>query len=283
MHNVIGLRIDVDTVKGYKNGVIPLLNLLARYNIKASFFIITGYDSPIRTLPRFFNERGFFKRVFRLRGSLCYKMLSLTRLTFKECIKQIKDKGHEIGLHGYHHFDWQLRLRDWSTRRINKDLCQAIEYFKLHTGLYPHSFAAPGWVTKKEVFLAEENFHFDYCSDTRGISPFYPLIGNKTVETLQVPVTLPTLDELISLGNPNRLIDINIKGNEVYCAHAEFDGMKYISIFEAFLENNLKKGYRFIRLSEMKSHFIKILSSRVIYKTIPGRTNIVAYQGEPDV
>ncbi len=278
MIDFIGLRIDVDTVRGYKNGVIPLLNLLKRLNIKASFFIPTGYDTPFRTLPRFLKERGFPRRVFKLRKSFYYKILSSEDLALRKIIRQIRYDGHELNLHGYRHFDWQLQLGSWTQRRVEKEMHHAIENFKSLTGSLPRSFAAPGWVAKKEVFLAEENFNFDYCSDTRGISPFYPIIGNRLIGTLQIPVTLPTLDELIILGDPKNLLNIDVRGDDVYCAHAEFDGMRYIRIFELFLEKNLQKGYRFIPLYDMIRYLVKIPSSHITQRNIPGRTALVACQ-----
>lgn len=278
MEKVIGLRIDVDTARGYKYGVFPLLDLLRKYNIKASFFITTGDDSSLKAIPRFFYESGFLRRVYRLKGSLCYKLFSVSRFTFEECINQIKEDGHELGLHGYRHFDWQLHLSDWSARRINNEMNLAIENFELLIGSYPHSFASPGWVTKKEVFLAEEKFHFDYCSDARGMFPFYPKVDSRWLKTLQIPITLPTLDEFISLGKPEGLIGINVKKGDVYCAHAEFDGMRYIEIFETFLEKNLRKGYRFIPLFEIKRNVVDAPTSGITYKTIPGRTNVITLQ-----
>ncbi len=278
MNKIIGLRIDVDTKRGYKNGVVPLLDLLKKYNINATFFIVAGYESPFKTFPRLFNERGFSRRLFRLKGGLCYKIFSQGSLTFGQIIRLIKDEGHEIGLHGYHHFDWQIHLDRWSKIRINCELSRAVESFKQYTGSHPCSFAAPGWVTNENVFFAEEKFHFNYCSDTRGVYPFYPFIDNLIVKTIQIPVTLPTLDELISLGNVKQLIEINVKSCDVYCAHAEFDGMKYIGIFESFLEKHLRNGYRFVTLSEIKKYVSDVPSTRVVYKTIPGRTNVIACQ-----
>lgn len=278
MDNLIGLRIDVDTVEGYKKGVITLLDLLRRFNIKASFFIVTGYDTPFRMIPRLFYERGFLRRVFRLKRTLDYKLLSLRSSTFQKVIESIKDDGHELGLHGYQHFNWQLHLREWSVKRIDNEISQAVTNFKLHTGSYPCSFAVPGWITKKEVFLAEKGFHFDYCSDTRGIFPFYPYIDSLKIKIPQIPVTLPTLDELIALGKPNGLLDLDVGRGDVYCAHAEFEGLRYKGKFEAFLKKSIDKGYQFVPLAEIRKYLVHIPFSTIVYKTLPGRTNIIAFQ-----
>lgn len=282
MDKIIGLRIDTDTLLGYKNGVVPLLKLLRKLDIKATFFIVAGYDTPFRVLQRVFKERGFCKRLFRIERVFPFKMFLSCGLTFKKIVGKINGEGHKIGLHGYHHFDWQIHIREWTSERVDIEMSKAVECFKNYTGFYPSSFAAPGWVTKEQVFLAEERFDFDYCSDTRGSFPFYPILDKRKLKTLQIPVTLQTLDELVSLGTARELVDMEVKPGDVYCAHAEFDGMQYINLFEQFLKRKLEEGYRFIPLSEMKQHLNRISTSNVVYRKIPGRTNIIAHQGKTE-
>jgi peptidoglycan/xylan/chitin deacetylase (PgdA/CDA1 family) len=280
MKRIVGLRIDVDTLRGFEKGVAPLIELLRHFNIKATFFIVTGYDNPLRAIPRIITERGFVRRLLTLQSSFRYKSLSLmTRLPFRESIRMIQDNGHEIGLHGNHHFIWQQQMKNWSTDRIQMDMSRAGENFRLHMDFCPLSFAAPGWVTTSEFFLAEEAFHFEYCSDTRGIAPFYPRIGKKVLRTLQIPVTLQTLDELITLGRPHQLSAIDVRDGDVYCAHAEFDGLKHLNTFKGFIERNLKKGFRFVPLKEIKRIATKVPACPILQKVVSGRTQMVSYQG----
>ena len=60
----------------------------------------------------------------------------------------------------------------------------------------PHGFAAPAWFMTDDAFLALEARGFDYLSVSRGVAePFYPRIRGKVLKTLEIPTTLPTLDE----------------------------------------------------------------------------------------
>ncbi|MBP1734977.1 MAG: chitin deacetylase, partial [Deltaproteobacteria bacterium] len=51
-HKIIGLKIDVDTYEGMKNGAPTLLDLLRQFSIKASFFVPMGRDHTGWTVKR---------------------------------------------------------------------------------------------------------------------------------------------------------------------------------------------------------------------------------------
>jgi len=278
MDKVIGLRIDVDTIAGFRYGTIPLLDILKNHKIRATFCIVTGYDNPLRASRRFLSESGFCRRVFSLRKSLNHREFNFFAPTTRDIVKRIKNEGHELCPHGYHHFQWQNNLKKWSQERVSRELQNTIDAFNLLTGTKAHSFAAPGWVTSRNFFVSEERFHFVYASDTRGKTPFYPLFNKKKINTLQIPVTLPTLDELISLGKPQSLPEITAKTGDIYCAHAEFDGISYRNLFEDFIEKQTSRGFTFTPLSEIKKNIANPSISRISWKRVPGRTNTITCQ-----
>jgi hypothetical protein len=83
----------------------------------------------------------------------------------------------------------------------------------------------------------------DYAGDCRGFEPFYPLVKGRRLATLQVPTTLPTLDELLGLegltpGQVNEQVWGLIREDalNVYALHTEVEGGALAETFEAFLQ-----------------------------------------------
>src|SRR5258707_251076 len=60
---------------------------------------------------------------------------------------------------------------------------------------------AAGWQMNAHAYRAEAELGFRYASDARGRSPYQPVIDGKPAGCVQLPTTLPTLDELIGRGD----------------------------------------------------------------------------------
>ena len=130
----------------------------------------------------------------------------------------------------------------------------------------------------------------DYASDTRGRAPFIPSVQGRVFRTLQVPTTLPTLDEL--LGRPeypsDQLVDRYLSwlqsGNfHVYTAHAEIEGMKQLGLFRELLTRALQNGWRITAVEEIARASIAQRDSapvcEMIAGEIDGRSGTLALQG----
>ena len=72
----LGLKIDVDTLRGTREGVPRLLECLARHDVRATFLFSLGPDHTGRALRRVF-RRGFVGKVRRTSVVRHYGMKTL--------------------------------------------------------------------------------------------------------------------------------------------------------------------------------------------------------------
>ncbi|MBN2363026.1 polysaccharide deacetylase family protein [candidate division WOR-3 bacterium] len=271
MHDKICcLRIDVDTKAGLKAGVPEILKTLARQSAKASFFLTTGPDDFAVSALRVFREKDFLEKIITLKSSYINLASGNQSSGLRKTAESILSDGHEIGLHGYSHFRWIAFFNTEKSKFFFKRMLQGIDEFISSTGFSPSFSGAPGWKASVELLRMQDSLGFEFASDVRANAPFYPLTENGTrLKTLQIPVTLPTLDECLVSK-----ISINpaFKDGDVYCAHAELEGIKYKYFFEKILRKNKNAGISFLPLSSLKERgkgeYRKIRTS-----SVPGRNN----------
>lgn len=123
---------------------------------------------------------------------------------------------------------------------------------------------------------AKEAFHLRYNSDCRGAMPFRPLLESGNHGTAQIPVTLPTQDEVI--GRDVKAEDFNgwllnrilrDKGTLIYTIHAEVEGCAYQHNFVDLLKRATQEGVTFCPLSELLSETLPL--GQVVRGNIAGR------------
>ena len=89
--------------------------------------------------------------------------------------------------------------------------------------------------------------------------PFRPLLESGNPGTAQIPVTLPTWDEVIGRD----------KGMPVYTIHAEVEGCAYQHNFVDLLKRAAQEGVTFCPLSELLSETLPL--GQVVRGNIAGR------------
>jgi undecaprenyl phosphate-alpha-L-ara4FN deformylase len=289
-----GLRIDVDTLRGTRLGVPNLLQLLAGYGIKASFFFSVGPDNMGRHLWRLLRA-SFLIKMLRSRAASLYGWDILLKGTLwpgpiihkkTSGIMQLTSKeGHEIGLHAWDHHAWQAHIDTMEYDSIYPSIKKGFELLTEAIGKPPISSAVPGWRSNDDALLAKSEFPFRYNSDCRGEDIFYPVVNGKALEQPQIPTTLPTYDEVIgqngisdsnyndymfSLFRPDRLNILTI--------HAEVEGIARLNLFDAFLKIARSKEICFVPLGAFLTDDFKIGSAPIMKKTIEGREGWVSCQ-----
>lgn len=296
-HKIIGLKIDVDTYEGMKNGVPVLLDLLRQFNIKASFFVPMGRDHTGWTVKRVFTRKGFLKKANRVGVLETYGIRTLmhglllpgpeiarkNRSTLKEIVVQ----GHELGIHGYDHINWHDHVKEWDEAKTSAILNHACREYEDLLGTKASSFAAPGWMVNVHALRFFENNEFFYSSDTRGSSPFLPVMGDSQINVPQIPTTLPTLDEVVGLaGYEPRLLakyfnDLLNKDLNIMTVHTELEGKRWAGFLKEFIRLSIGQGFTFKRLSDI-AHVVRgnsdIPRCKILYDYVEGRAGEVSCQ-----
>jgi len=296
----LALKVDVDTYRGTQEGVPSLLALLDRHQVQATFLFSLGPDHTGRAIKRVFRP-GFFSKVSRtsvvsLYGykTLMYGVLLPGPDIGKRCaqlLRSVRAAGHEVGIHTWDHVRWQDGVATASDAWTECELTKATDRFAEIFGEPAKTHGAAGWQMNDHAIRLTAKLGFDYCSDGRGTTPFMPMVGNEIVRCPQLPTTLPTLDELIGVGNitTNNVADFMLKQTDkppasphVYTLHTELEGGKLKPVFDAMLSGWKAQGYS---LTSTRSLFEDLNVNalpvhRAEFGSIPGRSGTLMIQGE---
>jgi undecaprenyl phosphate-alpha-L-ara4FN deformylase len=296
----LAIKIDVDTLEGYRQGVPALLRVLQEQAIKASFFLALGPDNSGKAIFRVFRQPGFLQKMLRTRAptiyglkTMCYGTLlpaPLISAAAPDLPGRLAAAGHEVGLHGYDHVRWHDQLFRLSAAEISREITQAQETLTALLGRRAHSFAAPGWQCSQasRQVLAAGNFLF--ASDSRGVTPYFPRFGQAVSKVLEIPTTLPTLDELLGLNGcrPQDFSDLVLSRlspsrPQVLTIHAELEGGPFLDDFARLLARGRRQGVEFFRLEDWARELLQapgqIPVAPVSSRRLPGRAGAVSCQG----
>jgi len=250
---LLGLKIDVDTLRGTREGVPRLLDLLQKHGVHATFLFSLGPDHTGRAIRRVF-RKGFVQKVQRTSVVRHYGVRTLLYGTLlpapdiarraTEILRRVRGEGHETGIHCWDHIRWQDGVAtadaEWTRREMQRACERYVEVFKEP----PATHGAAGWQMNVHALRLTQQLGFDYCSDGRGTHPHLPVWRGELIRCPQFPTTLPTLDELIGtdgISEENvaahllaRTGALNGSGH-VFTLHAELEGMRLAGVFDQLL------------------------------------------------
>ena len=289
----LAIKIDIDTLKGYREGLPRLLDILKAHGARASIFFSMGPDESGKALRRIF-RKGFLTKMLRTRAPSTYGLRTLFYGTLlpapmivpsdPSLLCRALDEGHECGIHAWNHVLWQDRLPRMTQDVIRHELGMAMELFQMVSGVRPSCCAAPGWQVTPDSLAVQDELGFAYCSDTRGSVPFLPRMEGQTFRTPQVPSTLPTLDEVlgrdgVSAENAaDHYLDLLEPGLNVLTIHTEMEGGAMSGVFNAFLNACSEGALTFMTLGEALAASLPLPEADVEMCPIPGRAGTVATQ-----
>ena len=306
---LLALKIDVDTLRGTREGVPRLVEILRRHDAGATFLFSVGPDHTGRAIRRVFRP-GFFAKVQRTSVVRHYGVRTLLYGTLLpgpdigrragEIMRRVRDEGFEVGLHAWDHVKWQDGLTwkepldescaEWTGRQMSLGCERFTEIFKEA----PRVHGAAGWQMNVHALRLTQVLGFDYCSDGRGTHPHLPVWNAELIRCPQVPTTLPTLDELIGTDgiDENNVADRLLAVTEtppaaasfaghVYTLHAELEGMRLEPVFERLIEGWKAQGYHLVPMRTLYDTLQTFALPRceVGLRPIPGRSGTLFSQG----
>jgi len=300
MSNQLAIKVDVDTDRGTRLGVPRLADLLEEYSVPACFLFSLGPDNTGRAIRRVFRP-GFLGKVGRTSVLSMYGFRTLLNGVLipgpmigrrnESVIRSIGKRGFEVGIHCHDHVKWQDYIRTMPLGKVEREFRSAQKEFERIFGFRAATAGAPGWQTGQYGRMVYDEEKLLYASDSRGEYPYFPFVDGYVSKTLEIPTTLPTLDELLGRSEfpEEGIVDHYLsllRGDRlnVLTIHAEIEGMSKEPLFRSLLEKCNGLGVSFVRLEDIAKEILEnrfqVPFEAMERGSIDGRSGLVAMQSK---
>lgn len=297
----IGLRVAVATLRGTREGVPALVEILRRQGAGATFLFALGPDRTGRALRRVF-QPGFAGKARRTGVVAHFGMRTLMYGTILpspdiarrggDVMRMTRDAGFETGVHGYDPLRWQAGVAAGDAAWTAGEMRLACERYTDVFKEPPRVHGAAGWQMNLHALRLTQRLGFEYCTDGRGTHPHLPFWNAEPVRCPQFPTTLPTLDELIGLDGVDAtnvadrvlgLTETPAAAGHVFTLHAELEGLRYARVFEQLVAGWKAQGWTPGSLRSLYESVEPLALPRcsVGLGTVPGRSGTLFVQQGP--
>jgi len=296
---LLALKIDVDTLRGTREGVPKLVTLLGKHGAGATFLFSLGPDHTGRAIRRIFRP-GFFGKVRRTSVVRHYGVRTLLYGTVlpgpdigrrgTDVMRATRDAGYETGIHTWDHVRWQDGVGRATAEWTRVEMQRAFDRYGEIFGTAPLVHGAAGWQMNAHALRLTQRLGFEYCSDGRGTHPHLPVWNAELIRCPQLPTTLPTLDELIGRegideGNvAAHLLELTKEpraSGHVFTLHAELEGMALAAVFEQLLAGWKAQGWTLCSMRSLLDTLQPLALPRceIGPGTVEGRVGALLVQG----
>lgn len=257
MRKTFTLRVDLESEKGIKLGLPKLLDLLKKYDIKASFYLTMGGESNIIEILKYRNAlKSSGERSIRVWSTNDKIRMALFPKDFVKnnisILRRVIAEDHELGIHGWKHREW---TRGLDKINIEEKITMAKNRYLHLFGTNPISFCSPGFNTNEKVLKALDDEGIKFISD------FQDKKVRRYLNIKNVPMTIlgenrtPIIEFLVGKGKGDQEILNTIKemmGKEEICSFYIHD------LYEArFKIPLLEEIFKYVKEN-------KILNKRII-------------------
>ena len=277
---ILGLKIDVDTYIGMKQGVPRLLSILSHFDLQATFYLSMGPDASGRAILQLLKNPRFLKKMMRTNAGQLYGIKTalygtllpspMIALSFPDLVEQMISVGHEVEFHAWDHRRWQDELRKRPLEWIVDWFEKGIQAYRKLVGKEPSSFGAPSWVIDDRVLEVVQKYSFQYLSCTRAQEPFIHEISG----LMEIPSNLPCFEEIGVPRGISTILQILEKGGiHILPVHAEAEGGIWDKYFIELCEGVRRTDFQILPLSKiyafLKSEPLPVRKYRM--ELLPGR------------
>ncbi len=299
----IGLKVDVDTLRGTREGVPRLVALFKKHGVDATFYFSVGPDHTGRAMRRVF-RKGFAQKVARTSVLKHYGLKTLLYgvllpgpdigRSAAAVMRGVHDAGFEVGLHTYDHVRWQDYVAEATAAWTRVEFERGLQAFERVFGFQPQSHAAAGWQINSHALKLEQDYGLRYASDTRGGPAFLPVLPQGISSCPQLPTTLPTFDEILGVDgiDESNIADAMFRLSaaaaavppednlQVFTLHAELEGMLLLDAFESLLVKWRAAGASITRMAVIHEAALRqpLPARAVVMGEVAGRSGLLAIQ-----